>query len=71
MEDAINEFEIKGKGFVVYMCNDSSGYDYWTVREEENNYVQITVKITKVTDVDVNKLMSAIQEARNFVSQWE
>lgn len=46
----IDNFEIKGKGFTIGVWNDSSGYEYWTIQQEEDNYIQITVYIEGTPD---------------------
>lgn len=71
MESDINSFNVRGAGFVVYAWNDSSGYDYWTVRQQENNYIQITAAITDPMKVDAQRLRLAIRRARDHFSHYE
>lgn len=70
MEEAISKLEIKGRGFTVYAWNDSSGYDYWTVRQRENNYIQITAAITDPRKVDTKELKRAISKAHGYFVSW-
>lgn len=63
MEKHIRKFSIKGPGFEVYAWNDISGYDYWTLEQEEDNYIQITALILDLKKVNKEKLKSAIEDA--------
>ena len=71
MEREIEAFEIKGKGFVVYAWNDSSGYNYWCKQQQEHNYIQITAAIQDVRKVDRNALKIAIRRARNTFAKYD
>lgn len=63
MENRINNFGITGKGFEVYAWNDSSGYNYWTKQQKEDNYIQITANISKPEIVNALELHKAIEKA--------
>lgn len=71
MECDIANFKIKGKGFIVYAWNDSSGYEYWCKDQQEHNYIQITVSITDIRKVDRNALKIAVRQARNTFAKYD
>lgn len=72
-EESVNEFVVKGKGFICYAWNDCGGYMYWGTDESDEtfdvfrhdtNYIQITVQITD-NNVDVEKVKAAVEKAQN------
>lgn len=42
-EEAIDYYQVIGKGFQIYMYCDISGYIYWMQQQKETNYINITV----------------------------
>lgn len=68
MEEEINNYSYIGKGFEVYAWNDGSGYKYWNVTTEEDNYIQVTAVIHSA-DAHSKDIKAAVQKAYNkFVS---
>ena len=68
VEKALDKFEVKGKGYTVYCSYDVSGYDYWMIKQEEPNYVNISVSFD-TADFPVKELRDlgkAVQKAINF-----
>lgn len=63
MEEAINSYSVVGNGFEVGAWNDSSGYQYWNVRQQESNYIQVTAYITDISKVDPTELKKAVERA--------
>ena len=61
MEDDINKYSIKGRGYKIGAWNDSSGYKYW--RGNDSNYIQITAYISNPKIVNPEKLKSDMQSA--------
>lgn len=71
MERDINKYEDKGAGFTIYAWNDVSGYEYWTIKQEENNYIQITARIDN-PNVDMGQVHKALQKAYDyFTNKYE
>lgn len=70
MEKKLSKFEIKGKGFCVYAWNDSSGYNYWTKGQKEDNYIQITVDIKKPEIVNLREIHDAVELAEEEFSDY-
>lgn len=74
MEKKLSKFEIKGKGFCVYAWNDSSGYNYWTKNQKEDNYIQITVAIENPEIVNLREIHEAVElaeeEFEDYRSDW-
>ena len=68
MEKDIEEYEFIGNGFEVYAWNDSSGYNYWTVRQEEDNYIQVTVNVTGTVSSD--EVFEAARKAQNHFLKY-
>ena len=52
----------KGKGFEVYAWNDCSGYNYWTKKQQEDNYIMITADITDPLNLDIEALKIALRQ---------
>lgn len=46
VELAIAAISYKGDGWELFAWCDISGYEYWMLRQEETNYIQITVAFT-------------------------
>ena len=44
-EKAIQEASYVCEDHDIYAWGDGSGYDYWVVKQEEDNYVMVTVKM--------------------------
>ena len=54
MEKRISEVNIVTNDYEIYAWCDVSWYDYWVLKQEEYNYIVITLKI-KNTDKDYSK----------------
>ena len=58
------------------MWCDVSGYDYWIVRQEEGNYIQISVSFKQedipnnIIDQLKNDLDEAIYKAEDLENDW-
>lgn len=68
MEKDLNSFEVKGPGFMAYAWNDISGYEYW--KDNEGNYIQVTVVIIDPYIVDVEEIRKALSEASSL-QDWD
>lgn len=66
MEKLLDKTKVKGKGFNVSAWNDCSGYEYWTKKQEENNYIQVTVYIDDPFKVDAQELRDAVNKVENI-----
>jgi len=65
MEKDIAKKVIKGNGYEVYAWNDCSGYDYW-VKDGEYNYIQVTVSILDVNNLDLTELKQDSEKLFNY-----
>jgi hypothetical protein len=74
MENDLNSFKIKGKGYFVYAWNDVSGYKYWKEQgetDEDPNYIQITASITgDPAEVDASQLASDVDKAKAHFDRY-
>lgn len=61
MEKDINNYVLTGTGFEVYAWNDGGGYEYWTCKQEEDNYIQITATILDASKVNPAELKRAME----------
>lgn len=66
IEKRIDKIGKKYKAFEVYAWCDISGYDYWVKRQEEPNYIQISVKLNKkkLTQIEIERLKQALEDAQ-------
>lgn len=73
MEMAIASAEVTGEGFIVYVWNDGSGYEYWHEQgeAEESNYIQVTAHISNVRRVDIDELNAAIETVYSALCHWD
>ncbi len=71
MENDVNNFEVKGDGFVVYAWIDDSGFEYWTKLQEEDNYIQITMEVSDPLNIDLRQAEIAIVKATDHFKKWE
>lgn len=64
-EKEIDNIHYKGKGWEIYGWYDVSGFDYWMKRQEETNYIQLTVAFDKdtVDESEVEKIDKALDSA--------
>jgi hypothetical protein len=46
-EEIINNYRINHELFNLYAWCDISGFDYWVIQQQEENYVSIDVVLTK------------------------
>lgn len=69
MEQDISDYVIENAHFIAYAWNDSSGYDYWTVRQCEDNYIQITVTIKK-PGADPKAIVDAVRKAESHFRKY-
>ena len=63
MEKDLADFSIEGTGFSIEVWNDCSGYHYWTIKQEEDNYIQVTAYIQDVSKVVPSELKQAMENA--------
>lgn len=45
----LDKLEFKGRGYTGYVWYDISGYNYWVVNMQEDNYAQITIRFDNDT----------------------
>lgn len=69
MEKAIEKNSVIGSGFEVYAWNDCSGYNYWTVKQNESNYIQITVHITDA-NANPEEIKKAVEKLENIFFEY-
>jgi len=69
-QEEIDDIEYKGNGWKIYATCDVSSYAYWMKQQEEQNYIQISVRFTKkeIEKSEVQKLKTAL---RNAISDAE
>lgn len=70
MESDINKYIFKGNGFEVYAWNDCGGYNYWNVKQEEDNYIQVTAAILNPTKVKAKELAKAVKNAHSYFCKY-
>ncbi len=70
METKLNDFCFKGEGFEVYAWNDCSGYEYWTIKQKEDNYIQITVNVLDALKVNPKELKDALIKTEQAFYQY-
>lgn len=64
IEKRINKIGTNTAYFEVYAWYDISGFDYWVKRQQEPNYIQISVLIKKkLKPKQVHELSVALQDA--------
>lgn len=65
IETKIDVIGSKHKAFDVYAWCDISGFDYWVRRQEEPNYIQISVSFNKksLTPKELSELSEAVDNA--------
>jgi hypothetical protein len=73
MEKTMNKINKKGKGYSVYVWNDSSGYKYWKKQGESRdyNYIQVTADITDLNVVDHEQLKKDVQNVFDKLYKYE
>ena len=62
--NAIDAISYKGNGWEVYATYDVSGFDYWMMQQEEQNYLTMTIMFDNNT-VDVTEI-TAIKNAMDM-----
>tara|TARA_R110002020_G_scaffold399423_2_gene609298 strand:+ start:335 stop:697 length:363 start_codon:yes stop_codon:yes gene_type:complete len=69
-ETIIHEYKVENNLCTINAWCDISGYDYWVVRQEEENYVSIDVVLLKpaedYTKEEMIKLRDLITEADDY-----
>ena len=76
-EKEINDFVIDNEYYTVYMWCDVCGYDYWIIRQEEGNYIQISVSFKQedipnnIIEQLKNDLGKAIDKAEGLENGWD
>jgi len=69
-EDIINNYKIENELFTLFAWCDVSGFDYWVIQQEEENYVSIDVVLKKdvldYTEKEIETIKTAIWNADNF-----
>jgi len=67
MEKMIDLAVIDTSAYTVYAWNDSSGYKYWS-QEDDYNYIQVTVNIKDITNINITYLRQDFERIRNMVN---
>lgn len=69
-EKKINDVSVTTNDYSIHAWCDVSGYDYWVVKQEENNYIVVTVTIknkskdfTKEELIDLDNKVFSIKES--------
>jgi hypothetical protein len=62
-EDLITNYKIDNGLFSLYSWCDVSGYNYWVIQQEEENYVSIDVVLKKPVKEYSNQEIELIKEA--------
>ena len=70
MEKDLKSWEIEGPGFTLCVWNDISGYEYWNLQQEEDNYMVIQVMIHH-SNVDLLAMEKAIDKTRAQFAKYE
>lgn len=73
VEREIDNYCIKRENYLVYAWCDVSGWDYWMNRQEEENYIQISVSFSKdeLSDEEIQQLASDIETAETWANNFE
>ena len=64
----INNTHLTTKKYSIYFGYDVSGYDYWYKKQEEPNYIHLTIAMNDSKNVDAKKLASDIQKCISKLS---
>ena len=78
IEKRIDKIGKKTKAFEVYAWCDISGFDYWVKKQEEPNYIQISVVLKKknLSPIEIKALKRALEDAEcdacniEYETQW-
>lgn len=73
IETEISEAEIQGNGWEMYCWHDVSGFEYWMQKQQEPNYVQISLLFNKVKipKPEIEKINDAFCKFYNQFKQYE
>jgi hypothetical protein len=66
----LDKISAKGKGYEIYVWYDVSGFDYWVIKQEEENYAQITIKFDNdfINKSQLNALVTKIERVVSKVN---
>ena len=73
----IDNIKNKGNGWFLYCWYDVSGFDYWMKKEQEQNYVQISIGFDsfKVSQKEIASISEAIEnavmDAKNIIDKYD
>lgn len=67
----IDAIERKGKGWTVYAWYDVSSFEYWMQKQEEQNYIAISISFDTETieETELTKLKEAVWGAEHEAEQ--
>lgn len=60
----IDAIKFKGKGWEIYAWCDISGFDYWVVKQEETNYIQLTIAFDEDT-IESSEIEGVVKAMKN------
>lgn len=64
IEKRISKIGAKRAAYEIYAWCDTSGFDYWVRRQQEPNYIQISVSLKrKLTKLEVARLKRDLEDA--------
>lgn len=64
MEKELQDYSIERDGYTIYAWCDVSGFKYWN-KEDEYNYIMITLVIKDLSKMDINKLKLDLAKAKD------
>ena len=69
-EEIINNYKIENELFEIFAWCDISGFDYWVIKQQEENYVSIDVVLKKdalqYTEMEIETIKTAIINADDY-----
>lgn len=70
----LDKINIKGKGYKIYVWYDVSGFHYWVIKQQEENYAQITISFdndyinNRQLKALENKIQRCISRVQNIIN---
>ena len=67
-ENILDSLFVETKKYAMYASYDVSGFEYWMLKQEEPNYLNIVLSISEdINDDEFNQLLEHLKECLNII----
>ena len=66
-EKFLSELYIENESYTMYASYDVSGFDYWMIKQEEPNYININIEIKEI--INSKELLKTLEKWFELINE--